>query len=109
MVCSVTSFALSGQAQIDLIEVYFYTLHSFGWRQADTYVDELKHACSMLADNPRMGRTSPAMPGGVRRNEHAMHVIVYKEIPNGRILVVRILGLHQEPGLHLIDEARSEL
>ena len=43
--CCVTSIELSGQAEIDLTEIYFYSLHAFGVTQADLYVRDLKKVC----------------------------------------------------------------
>lgn len=97
----VASFELSCQAEGDLIEVYFYSLHAFGGKRADAYVADLKKTCTLLAEVPQMGRASKKLPNAIRRHEHEAHVIFYRELQPGRILIVRIFGRQQVPELHL--------
>lgn len=98
-----TDFSLTSEAENDLAGIYFYTLQSFGYRRADAYVADLKQACLMLAERPTLGR-SFLLLAEIKRHEHASHVIFFREVSPGHILVVRILGFQQEPGLHLMDQ-----
>ncbi len=38
------------QAEQDLVEIWLYTLHEWGERQADSYLDELATAMQVVAE-----------------------------------------------------------
>ena len=59
----------------------------FGERQAEAYAAELEYVFQLLADNPHMGREAEVIGHGVRRHEHAVHVILYEIVPGGVLIL----------------------
>lgn len=84
------SYALTKQAEADLFEIFLFGYEQFGETQAEAYAAELESLFQLLADNPRMGREAEAIGRGVRRHEHASHVILY-EIVSGGVLILAIV------------------
>lgn len=86
---------LSRAATDDLAEIHRYTVHFWGERQADRYLDYLYDAIESLADNPGQGRTLEDVPGALvslvrwPRARHG-HRIVY-EAPDGELHVLRVV------------------
>ena len=85
-----TGYRLTEQADRNLGEIYLYAAEQFGIRQADKYADELEHVCSLLADHPLMDRPADKSRAGLRRHEHAGHVIFYRPTGKG-VLIVAII------------------
>ena len=92
------SVELSDRAAADLLAIYLEGIRHFGPRQADRYLDELDACFHLLADNPRMGRSTESLGQGLRRHEHGSHVIFY-ELMEQDILIIAILHSRQLPDL----------
>jgi toxin ParE1/3/4 len=70
-----------------------YTVETWGVAQAIRYTRGLREAIQSLAESPEMGRACDAIDTGLRRHEHAKHVVFYRLKPGG-IRIVRVL--HQQ-------------
>jgi len=101
------TFRLSRLAEADLLDIAIYTLRAWGQGQAIRYVDDLEACCRKLADNPKLGRACDHVRPGLRRMEHARHVLFYRIEAEG-IVVSRILHQRMLPERHSIDEEDSE-
>ncbi len=88
------------------MDIGAYTLHTWGEAQTIRYLDGLETCCRHLADHPGSGRSCDYIRPGLRRREHARHVVFYR-IEAGGILVSRILHQHMLPERHGIDEETS--
>lgn len=75
------------QADADLIDCYLYGV---GREQAERYERELRHALSIVAENPRMATERTAYRPPVRIHHHGKHYIVYL-IRADHVLIVRLL------------------
>ncbi len=95
-----TSVAFSERARHDLLDIYLFGIETFGFRQAERYASEFDHCFSLLADNPRMGRPAANLGAGVRRHEHASHVILYRETGDG-VLILAVVHGRSVRGLEL--------
>ncbi|MCV9940584.1 type II toxin-antitoxin system RelE/ParE family toxin [Boseaceae bacterium BT-24-1] len=84
------SYDLTRRARDDLFDIFVYGYDRFGEQQADIYASGLEHVFELLAANPRMGREARSIGPGVRRHEHASHVILYEQAPSG-ILILAIV------------------
>ena len=93
----------SRRAEADLLSIADYTLRKWGRVQASDYLDELETCCRMLAENPSMGRLCDEIRSGLRRHEHAKHVLFYRQ-ERGGILICRILHERMLPDCHAIDD-----
>jgi toxin ParE1/3/4 len=83
-------FRLTRRAEADLHNKAGYTLRSWGEVQTERYLSQLEDCVQLLAGNPALGRMCDEIRPGLRRMEHAKHVVFYRE-ERGGILVSRIL------------------
>ena len=88
------------------MDIGAYTLHVWGEDQTIRYIDGLETCCQQLADNPELGRPCDHIRPGLRRMEHARHVVFYR-IEAGGIVVSRILHQRMLPERQSIDEEES--
>lgn len=84
------SYRLTQRARNDLFDIFVYGYDRFGARQAEIYAAGLEHAFELLAANPRMGREAKSLGPGVRRHEHASHIILYEEAAS-EILILALV------------------
>lgn len=89
--------SISVEAADDIDEIAAYTMNTWGWRQADHYLDKLEAGFNLLAQNPSIGRSSDSIQAGLRRFEIGKHVVFYLLEPDG-IFVVRVLHQRMLPG-----------
>ena len=93
-----TAYRLTEQADRNLGEIYLYAAEQFGLRQADKYAGELEHLFDLLSDQPLMGRSADRIRAGLRRHEHAEHVVPYR--PTGMsVLIIAIIHRRRRPDL----------
>jgi len=85
-------FRLSDRAKAEILKIYVDGIGLFGPNQADRYLDSLEDCFSLLADNPRMGRSAAGIAPGVRRHEHGSHVILYREVDGGVLILALVHG-----------------
>ena len=97
------TFRLSRLAEADLIEIGAYTLRAWGEDQAIRYIDGVGTCCHRLADNPQLGRVCDYIRPGLRRMEHARHVVSCR-IEAGGIRISRILHQRMLPERQRLDE-----
>jgi toxin ParE1/3/4 len=95
-----SSYRVSERANDDLLDIYLYGVEQFGPLQAVEYQLSLHHCFQLLAENPRMGRTSETIREGLRRHEHGSHVILYRPEAD-HILIVAVLHGRSVRGLKL--------
>ena len=91
-------YRLSRQADRNLADVYLYTTEQFGLRQADSYAEGLLRTFELLVSHPMMGRAADAIRPGMRRHEHAGHVILC-EVADEGLLIVGIIHRRMRPDL----------
>ena len=84
-------FDLTRSAQADLKSIARYTQERWGVRQRNTYLKEVDQVFRTLAKNPLMGRSCDDIREGYRKFPHGSHVIFYKQLGEGELLIVRIL------------------
>jgi toxin ParE1/3/4 len=97
-----SSYRLTRRADQDLIDIYLYTLETFGLVQAERYVEGMRSCFALLADQPRMGRPADIVRPGARRHEHGGHVIFYREdAEQGGVLILTVIHSRRRPELGL--------
>lgn len=97
----------SHESKADLAEARLYTIGAWGHAQARQYVSGLISDIKALQKNAlRYPLYNPVHPG-LRRKRSGMHHVYYL-VFDDRILVVRIIHVQRDPGLHLKVETWSE-
>lgn len=91
---------LTENADLDIIEIYLYSLKTFGIAQTENYIEALHRCLASLAENPFLGRDCSMIKPGVRRFEYAKHSIYYRT-DEYDILVLRILHQRMDPARYL--------
>lgn len=89
---------MTRQADQNLKLIYVDTAEHFGIRQAESYASGLIKTFDLLVDNPKMGRVADHIRPGIRRHEHAAHVIFYRQSGEG-ILIIGIIHRRMRPDL----------
>jgi toxin ParE1/3/4 len=77
---------ISRAAESDLKDIYRYTFHAFGPRQADRYLKELGTVFEMLAEFPDMGKV---FDQDSRSFIHGSHIVIYR-VGDDVVLIGRI-------------------
>lgn len=94
------SYVLSKPAQVDLEEIFDYTVINFGFDQAIKYVSSFDDTFKNLLKNSELGRPRNEIKKDLRSLIHRNHAIYYTSIKN-QIRIIRIL--HGSKDLHLIS------
>jgi toxin ParE1/3/4 len=89
-------YSLTRQADRHLSDIYLYTAKTFGRAQADSYLQAFAATFRLLAENPQMGRAADEVRPGLRRHEHAGHVIFYRGTGK-RLLIIGVIHNRRRP------------
>lgn len=92
-------YRLSPLAEIDLENIWSYTLDHWSMEQADSYHRDLVAAFEGLASGLRRGRTVNLRPG-YRKHPCGAHMIYFRE-EGDRVDIIRILHNKQDVERHL--------
>jgi len=85
-------YRLRERARNDLEEIWRYTYHIWGLKQADTYLNSIIDRCEWLAENPLLGKRRDDLRRGYRCFPEGSHMIYY--VVDAQ--VVNVIGiLHQ--------------
>ena len=93
------SYRLSPLSEVDLEEIWLYTLNRWSMEQADTYHRLLVEAFEGLAGGTKQGRPTDVLPG-FHKYLCGSHVIYFIDYPN-YLDVIRILHQRQDAERHL--------
>lgn len=92
---------ISAEGNFDLVEIWLYTDEHFGTTQADRYLDQLSEAMDKLVTHPELGKDRSDVKTGYRHLHVNKHLIFYRPINDGSLLVVRVLHDSMDVLLHL--------
>jgi len=95
-----TRCLLRPRAQRDLNDIWNYSAASWSVSQAETYIRKIQRVCSMLAEDPRLGRPCEDIRAGYRKFRAGSHFVFYRIIEDG-IDVVRVLHERMDFEQHL--------
>ncbi|KAA6460844.1 type II toxin-antitoxin system RelE/ParE family toxin [Acidobacteria bacterium AB60] len=87
---------ISVEAHNDIDEIAKYSVHTWGWRQADAYLTRIEECLEQIAANPGIGRSCDQLRAGLRRFEVGRHVLFYAAETDG-IFVIRVLHQRMLP------------
>lgn len=93
-------YHLTNKAVEDLTNIWEYTVDTWSERQADDYYNMLIASFQKITENPRLfGLKYEEIAEGLRGYRANKHIIFYRILADGDILVIRIL--HQRMDLKL--------
>jgi toxin ParE1/3/4 len=92
-------YRLSPLAEVDLEEIWFYTLEHWSLDQADSYHHDLVAAFEALASGEKRGRTVDIRPGYFKHPAGA-HMIYFRDHGDW-VEVIRILHNKRDVERHL--------
>ncbi len=81
---------LTPKAEVDLEDIYVYTLQSWGVKQAESYQDELFNSFITILNNPLIGSIYYYKKGNYRKLKTNRHLVFYRTT-NKKCIIVRIL------------------
>lgn len=87
-------YKLSNETVKDFANIYKYTLNTHGQIQAISYTESLKTCLENLANNPLLGKRYPYIREREIKQFVHKHYVIFYEINDSYILIVRIL--HQK-------------
>jgi toxin ParE1/3/4 len=93
-------YHLTNKAVEDLTNIWEYTVDTWSERQADDYYNMLIASFQKITENPRLfGLKYEEIAEGLRGYRANKHIIFYRILADGDILIIRIL--HQRMDLKL--------
>jgi toxin ParE1/3/4 len=98
----VKSLVFSPRAQLDLAEIWDYTVDRWDVEQADSYLREIVTACEGIASGVRLTRSAESIRPGYRRYTIMSHVIFFKESAEV-VDIIRVLHVRMDPSRYLPD------
>jgi toxin ParE1/3/4 len=84
------AYVLSLEAEADVIDIFDYSEHEFGFEQAVQYLTDMEKTLENLLDNPFSGRERKDIRADLFSIPYVSHVIFYRVLSD-EIRVVRIL------------------
>lgn len=95
-----SEYRLSPAAELDLEDIWTYTVEHWGIDQANRYTDLLIAAFAELAQSPKIAPACDHIRPGYRRRSVERHVIYFRIADYG-IAVIRILHIRMDAPRHL--------
>jgi toxin ParE1/3/4 len=93
-------YEISARADADLLRIARHSLAQWGSARAESYVRDLYATLERLAAYPAIGRDAEELRPGIRRLQHASHLVIYRPTSFG-VLIVRVLHARQLPTRHI--------
>jgi toxin ParE1/3/4 len=82
---------LRQEAIDDLNDIWDYTFENWSESQADKYYLSIKFACTLIGQNPELGRIYDEINENILGLQSGKHIIFYHKISSDEIEVIRIL------------------
>ena len=76
------NYRLTPSAKSDLIEIWNYTVETWGEKQAEKYLQDIEDKLNQLAANPELGRQRPEISSGYYSFSAQKHIIFYLHSDN---------------------------
>ncbi len=70
-------YRLTPSAKSDLIEIWNYTVETWGEKQAEKYLQDIENKLNQLAANPELGKRRPEISPGYYSFPAQKHIIFY--------------------------------
>ena len=83
-------YRLTPSAKSDLIDIWNYTVETWGEKQAEKYLQNIEDKLNQLAANPELGRQRPEISAGYYSFPVQKHILFYLN-SGGHIDIIGIL------------------
>ena len=83
-------YRLTPSAKSDLIDIWYYSVETWGEKQAEKYLQDVEDKLNQIADNPRLEKHRPEIVLGYYSFPVQKHIIFYL-ISNSYIDIIGIL------------------
>lgn len=94
------NLSISPQANIDLEDIFDYSVERWSFNQAKKYHNEIIGKFSEISHDPKIGRTYYYKPGNYRSLHVNRHLIFYK-VERKSCIIMRILHERMNIKMHL--------
>jgi len=96
-------YRLSGRAEADLTEIWFYSAEQWSLEQADQYIDALVSRFEWLCANPSLWKARPDIADGLYSYQQQSHLIYFRinQVAPQVIEIVRVLHGRMDPSKHV--------
>ncbi|MDR5736182.1 type II toxin-antitoxin system RelE/ParE family toxin [Caballeronia sp. LZ025] len=94
------SFVLSPAAEVDLDEIWDYSIENWGERQAERYIRMIQDTIIGLADGTQLSHSAEHVRPNYRKVLVGSHVLFFKE-DQQVVDVIRILHQRMDSSFHL--------
>jgi toxin ParE1/3/4 len=84
------NYRLTPAAKSDLLEIWDYTVETWGEKRAEKYLLDIETKLKQLAANPELGRQRPEISPGYYSFPIGKHIIFYLQ-PGNHIDIIGIL------------------
>ena len=92
---------LSKRAQMDLEDIWEYTVKEWSVSQAEKYLDGLLSSFAALADNRMKGKPVEHIRRGYSKYLFSKHYIFFRTSEDGFIEIIRVLHLSMDIDSHV--------
>lgn len=75
----------------DLKKIWEYTFEKWSEIQADQYYATIRLACSVIGDNPNIGKEYDGIKPNLLGFKSGKHIVFYQSISKDKIEVIRVL------------------
>jgi toxin ParE1/3/4 len=94
------TYNLRPKARADLVQIYRYSVVTWGPEQAEFYLNQLDQHINFIAANPTLGRLCPEIKKGYYKYSSGSHFIYYRAMDDG-VDIVRILHQRMSSQIYL--------
>lgn len=95
-------YKVSELAKRDMVKIWQYTSSNWSLGQANHYLSGLLSAFGLIADDPaHVGQSYEHVRPGYRKYHYGRHMVFYKEVSDGAVLIVRVLHDKMDVDRHL--------
>ena len=90
------TYRLSLKAEDDVINIFIYSVETFGIEKADQYHSQLERGFKFLSENSKVAHLRTEITPPVRVHPIGSHLAIYLISEHGDIEIIRVRHAHEE-------------
>lgn len=95
-----TEIIINPKAEIDLENIFIYSIENWGLAQATKYRYEFEDAFNDIQENPMIGFAIDEVRENYRLYHFKRHLVIYR-VSHSAIIVIRVLGDEMDIDRHI--------